>query len=110
MGFLDTILGNTAAAASNAAAQDTYKKQQAAITGIQQAGSQYNTGIQGLAPAYNPYTQGGNAALQQLLGGLGLGGPDAAARFTDAYQALPGYQEGRDQGLRATMYGRSARD
>jgi hypothetical protein len=108
MGFFDSLLGNTSADASNTAAADTYAKQQAAIQGINTAGANYNTSVQGLTGAYNPYIAAGGSSLTQLLNGLGLNGASGSQAFTDAYHATPGYQSGLDTGLQAAERGINA--
>jgi hypothetical protein len=99
MGFLDDLLGNTSADAAKAAAADTYKKQQSATKGITEFGDTQPGAFNQLSQAYQPYTQAGGSALQQLLAGLGLGGEGSQEGFTRAYQGLPGYQSGLDTGL-----------
>lgn len=106
MGFFDTLFGNDAADAANAAAADQYAKQQAATTALRSAGSQYGADVSGLASNYDPYRQAGGSALSQLLAGLGLGGDQQA--FTNAYRGLPGYQAGLDAGSQAIMRARNA--
>lgn len=106
MGILGSLLGTDASKASNAAAADTYAKQQAATKKLTEYGDtlpgQYNQ----ISEAYQPYTSAGNSALKQLLAGLGLGGDQQA--FTDAYHNLPGYQSGLDAGATAAMRGLNA--
>lgn len=103
MGFFDSLLGNDAADASNAAAADTYRKQQAATAALRGAGSQYATDVGGLASNYDPYRQAGRSALTQLMGGLGLGGPGGSEAFTSAYRSLPGYTSGLERGTDAAI-------
>lgn len=101
MSLLDDLLGRSAADASNQAAQDTFRKQQAAAEASRVAGANYNSGMQSIATNYDPYTSAGNSALQRLLAGLGLGG--GGEDFTAAYRALPGYQAGLDTGTDAAL-------
>jgi hypothetical protein len=108
MGILDDLLGNTSADAAKAAAADTYKKQQAAIGGLNTAGDQYATGMSGLAKGYDPYAQAGTGALSQLMNGLGLNGSGGSQQFTDAYRATPGYQAGLDTGINSATRGANA--
>lgn len=108
MGIWDTIMGNSAAEAANAAAADTYAKQQAATQGMRTAGDQYQSGIQGISGAYNPYIQAGGGALQMLMSGLGLGGAGGQNAFTNAYRGLPGYQSGLETGTNAALRGINA--
>lgn len=99
MGFLDDLLGNTASDASNAAAADTYRKQQAAVQGLNTYADTVPGQFNQIAKGYDPYVGAGNSALQQLMAGLGLGGAGGQEAFTSAYQNLPGYTAGREQGL-----------
>lgn len=101
MGFWDQLTGSAASDAANAAAADTYGKQQAAAGATRQAGTDYLSGLMNTSKAYDPYVQGGNSALAQLLGGLGLGTPQQAQQFTAAYQNLPGYQSGLNTGAQS---------
>ena len=97
MGIFDTLLGKTASDASNAAAADTYKKQQAAVSGLNSYADTVPGAYNNIAKGFDPYVGAGNSALTQLMAGLGLGGDQQ--QFTQAYQGLPGYTEGREQGL-----------
>lgn len=108
MSWLDDLLGNTSADASNAAAADTYRKQMAASQGIKDYGDQYAGQFQGLSNQFQPYQQAGGSALQQLMAGLGLGGQGGQQQFTQAYQNLPGYQSGLNTGTQAAMRGLNA--
>lgn len=101
MSFFGSLFGTDASSAANAAASDTYKKQKKATAAYDAFGNQYASGMQGLSQKFQPYEQGGNQAFQQLLGGLGLSGPEAGAAFTQAYHNLPGYQSGLDTGINA---------
>lgn len=92
MGFLDTLLGNTSADAAKAAAADTYAKQQSAVGGIQNAGSQYAGAFGDLSKGYAPWQQTGqtaNSAVQSLLAD------------PSSVRSLPGYGFGLDQGVHA---------
>ncbi len=100
MSIWDDLMGKTASDASNAAAQDTYSKQLAATQGLNKFGKTLPGAYQQLGQGYQPYAQAGTGALQQLMGGLGLGGGDLQA-FTQAYQSLPGYQSGLETGTQA---------
>lgn len=97
MGILQDLTGSSAAKAAEAAARDTYKKQQEAIAGL----NSYSDTLPGLykdiSSAYDPYRSAGTDALSMLRSGLGLGGDGAA--FTNAFHNLPGYQSGLDTGL-----------
>jgi hypothetical protein len=103
MGFLDDLLGKSAARASEAAAQDTYRKQQAASGELKTYADSVPGQFNQIAQGYNPYTQAGGSALQQLMAGLGLGGQGGQAAFTDAYRSLPGYQSGLETGTTAAQ-------
>ena len=99
MGILGSLLGTSAAKASNAAAKMTFENQNKAIEGLNEYGNtlpgQYNQ----IASGYDPYAQAGTSALSRLRGGLGLGAPGEQEAFTSAYRGLPGYQSGLDTGL-----------
>jgi hypothetical protein len=101
MGFFDSLFGNDAADAANAAAADTYAKQQKAGKKLIEFGDTQPGAFGELSKAYQPYTQAGGSALQQLLAGLGLGGEGSQEGFTRAYQGLPGYQSGLETGTTA---------
>ena len=109
MGFLDSLLGNDAADASKAAAADTYAKQQEAIAGLRNYGDQFAGQYRDLATRFQPYAQAGGSALERLMAGLGLGGPDSQQQFTAAYRGLPGYEAGLDTGSRAITGNAAAR-
>lgn len=100
MSFWDDLTGKTASEASNAAASDTYQKQQAAAAASRAAGSDYQSNINNVSQAYNPYVQGGTSALSQLMGGLGLKGAEGSQNFSAGYQNLPGYQSALDTGAK----------
>lgn len=106
MGIWDELTGRGAAAASNAAAADTYEKQQQASKGLKKYGDQYAAEYRGLADMFAPYASAGGSALSQLMAGLGLGGDQAA--FTSAYRGLPGYQSGLETGQNAAIAGANA--
>lgn len=101
MGFWDDITGKSGSEAANAAAADQYAKQQAAVGETRASGKQYMNQLLGASRAYDPYVQGGNSALQQLLAGLGLGGQGSSEQFAQGYQNLPGYREGLNTGTQA---------
>jgi hypothetical protein len=101
MGIWDTLTGKAGAETANKAAADAYAKQQAAAAMSREAGDNYLSGMQGVSQNYQPFVQGGNAAYQQLLAGLGLGGAGGQEAFTNAYRGLPGYQPGLDRGSQA---------
>jgi hypothetical protein len=101
MGILQDLTGKTAADASRKAAADQYAKEQAAITGIQQAGTQAQGDYASTANLYNPYIQQGQAASDPLMALLGLGGDQAGAVAN--YRNLPGYQSGLETGTQAAM-------
>lgn len=99
MGIFDTLLGKDASKAANAAAADTYAKQQTAIGDLKSAGNQYAADYKGLAGQFQPYQAAGGSALDRLMAGLGLGGDPSS--FTAAYQSTPGYQSNLTAGLDA---------
>lgn len=108
MGWLSDLTGKSASDASNAAAADTYKKQQAAVGGLNSFADTMPGAYNNVASGYDQYTQAGGSALQRLMSGLGLNGADGGQEFTQAYQNLPGYTAGRDQGLEAAQRGLNA--
>lgn len=99
MGFFDTLLGKDASKAANAAAADTYAKQQTAIGDLKSAGNQYATDYKSLAGQFRPYQAAGGSALDRLMAGLGLSGDPNS--FTTAYQSQPGYSSNLTAGLDA---------
>ncbi len=99
MGILQDLTGSSASKAANAAAADTYAKQQTAVKGLTSFADTMPGQFNNISQAYNPYVSAGNSALQRLMGGLGLGGEGDQTAFTQAYQNLPGYTAGREQGL-----------
>jgi hypothetical protein len=99
MGIFDDLLGKSAADASNAAAADTYRKQRAASGELKNYAGTVPGRFDQISQGFQPYMQAGGSALQQLMGGLGLGGEGGGQAFTTAYQSLPGYQSGLNTGL-----------
>lgn len=99
MGFWDQLTGKAGANAARGAAADQYGKQLQAADASRAAGNTYQSGLNQVSQNYNPFVSGGNAALERLMAGLGLGGDQAA--FTAAYRGLPGYQSGLDRGANA---------
>lgn len=92
MGFWDMLTGKSAADAAKAAAADTYGKQQGAIAGINQAGTDYATDFAGLAKGFKPWQDTGivaNDALRRLLAD------------PSSIRSLPGYATGVEEGTRA---------
>ena len=82
-------MGDDAADASRAAAGDTYKKQQDAISGLMGYGDQYAGQFQGM---YQPYANTGlqaNSQLAQLMAD------------PNTLRSLPGYQFAMDEGVQA---------
>ena len=108
MGIFDTLFGNTAADASNAAAADTYAKQQKAGKTLRAAGDNYASGMQGLSQLFNPYVSAGGDALNMYRAGLGLDGGQGSADFTAAYRNLPGYQSALETGQNSAIAGLNA--
>jgi hypothetical protein len=87
LGFWDDITGKSAADAAKGAAADTYGKQQAATTGIRQAGDQYATSFADLAKGYQPWQNTGlaaNNAVQRLIS------DPSSVRSLPAYDFLMG--------------------
>jgi hypothetical protein len=99
MGWLSDLTGKSASDAANRAAADTYAKQQAAVQGLTSYADTVPSRFNDIASGFDPYAQAGQSALTRLMAGLGLGGAGGSQEFTNAYQSLPGYTEGRDQGL-----------
>jgi hypothetical protein len=104
----DTLTGKTASAASNEAAGITYGNQQQAGKQLRKAGDQYNSGMQQLSTLFQPYSQAGGDALNMYRAGLGLDGGAGSQQFTQAYQSLPGYQEGLQTGQDSAVAGLNA--
>jgi hypothetical protein len=103
MGIWDDLTGQTAADASNAAAADTFRKQQAAGKDLRKYGDQYANMFKGLSEQYQPYQQAGGDALKMLMAGLGLSGGQGTQDFVNAYRGLPGYQSGLETGQNAAL-------
>lgn len=92
MGLLDDLLGNSSAAASKAAAADTYAKQQAATSQLQGYGDQYAGSMSDLSKGYQPWINTGtqaNDAVQRLIAD------------PSSVSSLPGYQFDLSQGTQA---------
>lgn len=98
MSIFDDLLGRSSADASNRAAQDTYGKLMSASSDLKGYGDQYASSFSDLAKQFSQYGDAGKAALQRLMGGLGLGGAGDQQAFTDSYRALPGYQAALETG------------
>jgi hypothetical protein len=107
MSFWSSLTGQDASDAANAAAGDTYRKQQAATAGITNYGNEYAGKFADLSKGYDPYVSAGNSALERMMAGLGLGGNQEA--FTNAYRSIPGYQSGLETGSRAITGNAAAR-
>jgi hypothetical protein len=108
MGFWDSISGQDASAASNAAAQDQYGKQKKASQELKNAGNQYKTGMFDISQGFNPYVNAGGDALSMYRAGLGLDGGQGSQAFTQAYQNIPGYSEGLKTGQDSAIAARNA--
>jgi hypothetical protein len=104
----DTLTGKAASAASNEAAGMTYAGQQQAGKQLRKAGDQYAGGMQQLSTLFQPYSQAGGDALNMYRAGLGLDGGAGSQQFTQAYQSLPGYQEGLQTGQDSAVAGLNA--
>lgn len=98
MSIFDDLLGRSSADASNRAAQDTYGKLMSASSDLKGYGDSYANSFSDLAKQFGQYGEAGRAALQRLMGGLGLGGEGGQQAFTDAYRNLPGYQSALETG------------
>jgi len=109
MGIFDVLLGNSAADTANAAAADTYRKQQQASADLKAYGDTLPGAYSNIASLYSPYTQAGNSSLAMLLNGLGLNGEAGSTAFTNAYRASPGYQNGLQTGLDSVNQSANAR-
>src|SRR5690242_3055152 len=107
MSFWSSLTGQDAADASNAAALDTYQKQQAAVAGIKAAGDKSAADYANLAQEYQPYVGAGGDALTRLMQGLGLSGN--GDQFTAAYRATPGYQAALNTGTNNITQNAAAR-
>src|SRR5262245_8305893 len=101
MSWLSSLTGSDASKTANAAAQDTYAKQQDAIRQLLGYSDTLPGQYAALGKGYDPYISAGTDALGMLRSGLGLGGGPGSQAFTDAYQSLPGYQSGLDTGTQA---------
>lgn len=108
MGFFDSLLGNSSADASNAAAQDTYAKQQAAIKNLTSYGDTLPGQYKDIAKGFDPYVSAGGDALKRLMAGLGLGSSQDSIDFTKAYRDTPGYTAGLETGLTGAERGFNA--
>ena len=108
MSIFDTLFGNTASDAANAAAADTYAKQQKAGKNLRAAGDNYASGMQSLSTLFQPYAAAGGDALNMYRAGLGLDGGAGSQAFTQAYQSLPGYQEALKTGQDSAVAGLNA--
>lgn len=100
MSFWDDITGKTASDAANAAAADTYAKQQAAIAKLLSAGDSAQSQYDALAGKYDPFVSTGlsaNSALARLLAD------------PSSVRSLPGYQFQMDEGQRALDNSAAAR-
>jgi hypothetical protein len=100
MSLWDDLTGGSAADASRAAAQDTYAKQQQAISDLIGAGGNYATSMSDLAKGYDPYIRtggAGNDALYNLMQNPG------------SLRGLPGYQFDQEEGVNALDRSAAAR-
>lgn len=107
MGLWDDLTGKTASDAANAAAADTYKKQTAAVGGLNSYADTLPGKYKEVGAGYDPYVNAGGGALKMLMSGLGLDGGDGS-NFTAAYRSTPGYQAGLETGTNAAMRGANA--
>jgi hypothetical protein len=92
LGFWDDITGKSAADAAKAAAADTYKKQQDAVTKLLGYGDEYASGMSGLSERFQPWAN------------TGLAANDAVARLIadpSSVSSLPAYQFMLGEGTKA---------
>jgi len=92
MGLWDDLTGKSAADAAKAAAADTYKKQQTAISNLLGYGDQYATNMADLSKGFQPWMTTGQTAN------------DAVARLIadpSSVASLPAYQFDLSQGTKA---------
>jgi len=108
MGFFDDLSGKTASDASNAAAADTYRKQQEANLRMILAGEKSRDQFAQLAGSFDPFVSGGLQGQQSYLAALGLAGPEAQQAAIANFRASPGYLEGLTQGSSAITGNRAA--
>jgi hypothetical protein len=108
MGIWDDLTGASSAAASNAAAEDTFRKQKKAGQDLRAYGNQYANQYSNLATMFAPYASAGGEALNMYKAGLGLDGGAGAEAFTAAYRGLPGYESGLRTGTNAAIAGANA--
>lgn len=100
MGFFGSLTGSDQAKAASRAAEDTYKKQIAAVENQTAAGTNYQNTLFDLAKAYDPYTR------------VGLAGNDALLRLINdpsSVRSLPGYQFAQSEGLQGLDRSAAAR-
>ncbi len=100
MSFWSALTGKDAAAASRAAAADTYGKQQTAIQKLLGYGDEYKAGMDENAQSYDPFIA------------TGLQANDAYSRLLNdpsTVRALPGYQFDQAEGTRAVDRSAAAR-
>lgn len=109
MSFLDTLLGNDAADAANAAAQDTYAKQLAAIKELKTFGNQYADQFRNLSTRFDPYVNTGTGAQNAIADLMGFNGPQAQQQARANFQTDPGYQFAFGEGQRAIDSSAAAR-
>jgi hypothetical protein len=108
MGLWDSLTGQSSAAASNAAAEDTFRKQKKAGKELRAYGNEYANQFQGLSQLFAPFASAGKDALSMYRAGLGLDGGAGTEAFTAAYRGLPGYQSGLQTGQDAAIAGLNA--
>ncbi len=101
--------GQSAAKTARAAAEQQAAAQEQAANKLANAGQTYNTNLQGISQAYNPYVQGGQKATNTLYDLYGLNGQGAAQNAFGNFQTSPGYQFRMDQGTQALDRSAAAR-
>jgi hypothetical protein len=100
MSFFGSLFGTDQAAASKAAAQDTYNKQIQASQALTNAGNTANQGYQALSQKFQPYEAVGGAAVDPLTRLL---------QDPNSVSQLPGYQFDFNQGVNALDRSAAAR-
>jgi hypothetical protein len=108
MGIWDSITGSAASDAANSAAALTFQNQKKATKKLREAGDAYAGGMSTLSQMFQPYAAAGGDALNMYRAGLGLDGGAGSQAFTQAYQNIPGYQEGLQTGQDSAIAGLNA--
>lgn len=104
MSFWDDLTGSTAAAASKAAAADTYGKQQTAIGSLLGYGNDAKAGFDAIGDSYTPYVAAGNRLAGNTSDAL-----NNLIQNPSSVSSLPGYQFDLQQGTQAADRSAAAR-